>query len=303
MMAAILKELTIQATPRRVWDALTKPDEIARWWTDDLRVTPEVGTLAEFRFSQGTFVIQFEVAELDEESNVAWITRQGPSTGHWTGTNVTWQLEPVHNGTKLVFNHDNFAQADRRYEITRAWWEHFLGSLKSYLETGHGTPGTVAFRFEKEGTTMSAIIEGRLIAATPERVWAALTNPDEIGHWWTNDLNATLEVGSLAEFRFGEWGDVVLRFEVAERDQGKRMRWITRQGPARWTGTSVTWYLEPLQSGTNLVFTHEGFIQVDEAYEQTRGNWRYFLDSLKSYLETGKGTPGTPPFVTSNRAS
>jgi len=46
-----------------------------------------------------------------------------------------------------------------------------------------------------------------------------------------------------------------------------------------------------------LVFTHEGFIQVDEVYEQTGGNWRYFLDSLKSYLETGKGTPGTPPSV------
>ena len=297
-MAAIIKELTIQAAPRHVWDALTQPDEIARWWTDDLSVSPEVGTLAEFRFSQGTFVIQFEVAELDEEAKVRWITRQGPSTGHWTGTSVTWQLEPVPNGTKLVFNHDNFAQADRRYEITRAWWEHFLGSLKSYLETGNGTPGSVAFRFEREGTTTSAIIEGRLIAVTPERVWTALTNPDEIGHWWTNDLNAQPEVGSLAEFRFGEWGDFVLRFEVAELDQGKKVHWIYRFGSvAQWAGTSVTWYLEPIQSGTKLVFTHEGFIQIDEVYEQTRLNWRYFLDSLKSYLETGKGTPGFPRFV------
>ncbi|HLZ61426.1 MAG TPA: SRPBCC domain-containing protein [Ktedonosporobacter sp.] len=144
-MAAIIKELTIQAAPRRVWDALTLPEEIARWWTDDLSVSPEVGSLAEFRFSQGTFVVQFEVAELDEESKVSWVTRQGPSTGHWIGTSVTWQLELVPNGTQLVFTHDNFAQADRRYEITRAWWEHFLGSLKSYLETGNGTPGTPPF--------------------------------------------------------------------------------------------------------------------------------------------------------------
>jgi uncharacterized protein YndB with AHSA1/START domain len=296
-MAAIVKELTIAAAPGRVWGALTQSEEIACWWTDDLSVTPEVGTLAEFRFSQRTFVIQFEVAELDQDKNVHWITRQGPSTGHWAGTSVTWHLEPVHNGTKLFFNHDKFAQADRRYELTRAWWEHFLGSLKSYLETGKGTPGSVAFRFEGEGTTISAIIEGRLIAAAPERVWAALTNPDEIGHWWTNDLNAKPEVGSLAEFRFGEWGDFVLRFEVTELDQGKRMRWMTRQGPPQWAGTSVTWHLEPVQSGAKLVFTHDGFAQVDEMYEQTRGNWRYFLDSLKSYLETGKGTPGTPPNI------
>ena len=140
-MAAIVKELIIEAAPQRVWNALTNPDEIARWWTDDLSATPEVGTLAEFRFSQGTFVIQFEVAELDQDKKVHWITRQGPATGHWAGTSVTWHLEPVHNGTKLVFNHDKFALTDRRYELTSAWWEHFLGSLKSYLETGKGTPG------------------------------------------------------------------------------------------------------------------------------------------------------------------
>ena len=44
-----------------------------------------------------------------------------------------------------------------------------------------------------------------------------------------------------------------------------------------------------------MVFTHEGFVKKDEVYEQARGNWNYFLTSLKSYLETGKGTPGTPP--------
>jgi uncharacterized protein YndB with AHSA1/START domain len=303
-MVAIIKELSIQAAPRRVWDALTRPDEIARWWTDDLSVQPEVGTLAEFRFSQGTFVIQFEVAELDEGSKVYWITRQGPSTGHWAGTSVTWQLEPTHNGTKLVFTHDKFAEADRRYELTRGWWEHFLGSLKSYLETGKGTPGAPAFRFDREGTPTTAIIEGRIISASPQRVWSALTQPDEIGHWWTNDLNVQPEVGSLAEFRFGEWGDFVVRFEVAELDKDRRVRWIHRQSPlAQWAGTSVTWQLEPIQNGTKVVFTHDGFARVDETFEQTRGNWRYFLDSLKSYLETGRGTPGVPLSLKEGRLS
>ena len=141
-MASIVKELTIEASPERVFNALTQQDKMACWWTDDLSATPEVGSLSEFRFSRGTFVIQFEVAELDKDKKVYWITRQGPSTGHWVGTTVTWQLTPVHNGTDLVFNHDEFAQADRRYEITRSWWEHFLTSLKSYLETGKGNPGS-----------------------------------------------------------------------------------------------------------------------------------------------------------------
>ena len=87
-------------------------------------------------------MLRFEIAELEQNENVHWMTRQGPSTGHWKGTSVTWRLTPVHGGTQVVFTHSGFAEADRRYEITRAWWEHFLGSLKSYLETGKGTPGS-----------------------------------------------------------------------------------------------------------------------------------------------------------------
>jgi uncharacterized protein YndB with AHSA1/START domain len=145
---------------------------------------------------------------------------------------------------------------------------------------------------------MAAIVEELTIAVAPESVFKALTQPDEIGHWWTNDLNAEPEVGSLAEFRFGEWGESVLRFEVGELDEGSKVHWIHRLSPvAQWAGTSVTWQLTPVHNGTKLVFTHDGFTQADEVYEQTRGNWEYFLASLKSYLETGKGTPGLPPFV------
>ena len=45
----------------------------------------------------------------------------------------------------------------------------------------------------------------------------------------------------------------------------------------------------------------QGLVDVstmsNRSTEQTHGNWDHFLDSLKSYLETGKGTPGFPQFV------
>lgn len=143
---------------------------------------------------------------------------------------------------------------------------------------------------------MADIVKELTVEAAPARVWVALTQPDEIGHWWTNDLNITPEVGTLAEFRFGEWGEVVLRFEVTELRLDEKVHWIYRFGSvAQWAGTSITWQLTPFPNGTRLVFTHEGLVKKDEVYEQTRLNWNYFLASLKSYLETGEGTPGTPP--------
>jgi uncharacterized protein YndB with AHSA1/START domain len=143
---------------------------------------------------------------------------------------------------------------------------------------------------------MPAIVIERTIAAAPQGVFNALTKQDEIARWWVNEARVKPEVGSLGEFRFRHPASV-LQFEVAELDQDEKVRWISRQGPPQWAGTSVTWQLEPVQNGTRLLFTHDGFAQVDEAYEQTRGNWDYFLDSLKSYMETGKGTPGFPVFL------
>jgi hypothetical protein len=102
-------------------------------------VQPELGSLAEFRFRQGAFVMQFEVAELDQDEKVRWISKSPPQ---WVGSSVTWGLTPVHNSTKLIFTHDGFAQVDEGYERTRGVWVYFLASLKSYLETGKGIPGT-----------------------------------------------------------------------------------------------------------------------------------------------------------------
>ncbi len=138
-MSAIVEELTIEATPQRVWGAITKPDEIVQWWAYEARVKPEVGSLAEFRFRPPAGVLQFEVAELDQDEKVRWISKSPPQ---WAGSSVTWRLTPVHNGTKLIFTHDGFAQVEERDERTRGAWVYFLASLKSYLETGKGTPGT-----------------------------------------------------------------------------------------------------------------------------------------------------------------
>jgi uncharacterized protein YndB with AHSA1/START domain len=137
---------------------------------------------------------------------------------------------------------------------------------------------------------MPAIVLERTIAAAPERVFAALTRQDDLARWWTDDLSATPEAGSMAEFRFNQ-GAAVRRFAVAELVAGERVRWIVRHGPAHWAGTSVTWRLTPIPGRTRVVLTHDGFARADALYAQTRVEWDFYLDSLKAYLEIGRGTP------------
>ncbi len=69
-MSAIIEGRIIEASPQRVWSALTQPEEIVRWWADEARVKPEVGYLGEFRFRPPAGALQFEVAELDQNEKV-----------------------------------------------------------------------------------------------------------------------------------------------------------------------------------------------------------------------------------------
>ena len=57
-MSAIVEELTIEAAPQRVWGAITQPDEIVRWWAEEARVKPEVGSLGEIRFRPPAGILQ-----------------------------------------------------------------------------------------------------------------------------------------------------------------------------------------------------------------------------------------------------
>jgi hypothetical protein len=113
---------------------------------------------------------------------------------------------------------------------------------------------------------MAAMVLERTIAAPRERVIDALTQPAALARWWTSDLSASRGVGCLVEARFNQ-GAAVRQVEVAIQDG---------------------------RNATRVVFTHEGFVQLDALYKQTRAEWDFYLDSLTSFLQTGKGTPYIP---------
>src|SRR2546430_16817140 len=77
-MAAIVKELSIEAAPQRVWGALTQQDEIVQWWANEARVKPEVGSLGEFRFRSPAGVPPFRGGQLGRGEKNYWAFRERP---------------------------------------------------------------------------------------------------------------------------------------------------------------------------------------------------------------------------------
>ena len=145
---------------------------------------------------------------------------------------------------------------------------------------------------------MSAIVREVVYAHSSERVWRALTDPQELGAWlMPNDFVPT--VGHKFQFNVGPrlgWRGIV-DCEVLEVDPPRR---LVQSFRALWgeevksEGTSrVTWEIEPVGDSCLLKVTHDQLREA--ANSQLYGGWPMILSGIKTLLETGEmlTTPGS----------
>lgn len=135
---------------------------------------------------------------------------------------------------------------------------------------------------------MQDIMHQIRIHAPPQRVYDAITTADGLQHWWTRD--AAIEPNTGAAGTFGFYGRrFVAKVTVEELTPPSRVRWKVVN--AAWPATDIAFSLRPDGSDTILVFAHRGFPRADEAMASTTTRWGFYLQSLKRYLQTGKGNP------------
>ncbi len=79
--------------------------------------------------------------------------------------------------------------------------------------------------------------------------------------------------------------------KVIELDPDKHLLWEVVDGPEEWIGTHVRWDLAQADDYTVVLFKHEGWKEPVEFMHHCSTKWAIFLMSLKSLIETGKGTP------------
>jgi uncharacterized protein YndB with AHSA1/START domain len=138
-------------------------------------------------------------------------------------------------------------------------------------------------------TGMSDILHRVGIRASTEKVFAALSEEKGLAGWWTTNVNASPEVGSIAQFRFDDRGFNDMK--VLELSPGKRVGWQCVDGAAEWIGTELTFDLREENGVTVLLFAQRGWREQVEFMHYCNTKWGTYLLSLKSLCETGKGMP------------
>lgn len=136
-MSDILHDFPIGAAPEKVFDAISTPGGLDRWWTKRSAGQPSHGSEYELWFGP----------EYDWRARV---TRFVPSSefeleivhadGDWVNTRVGFRLETRNGGTWLRFHHVGWPSANEHYRVSCYCWAMYLRVLRRFLEHGEEVP-------------------------------------------------------------------------------------------------------------------------------------------------------------------
>jgi uncharacterized protein YndB with AHSA1/START domain len=131
------------------------------------------------------------------------------------------------------------------------------------------------------------------IKSSLDQVYKALTTREGLAAWWTNNTQGESKVGAPLQFRFSAAGAEIGGFEmkVLELHPAKRVLWQVVEGPAEWIGTQVSFDLKQGGDHAIVLFKHQGWKEPVEFMHHCSTKWAMYLMSLKSLVETGKGSP------------
>jgi uncharacterized protein YndB with AHSA1/START domain len=128
-----------------------------------------------------------------------------------------------------------------------------------------------------------------IIKATPEEVWRAISEGEEIKRWFPLDSRVKPGVGGAIMFSFGEGMEWESPISVWEPNRHLR---TGDPGPQEM---AVDYYIETRGGETVLRLVHSGF--ADDTWEDEldtlNSGWATFLDNLRHYLERHPGQPRT----------
>lgn len=126
-----------------------------------------------------------------------------------------------------------------------------------------------------------AVIQlSQFIAHPPEKVWAALTEPERIAKWWApGDIRPV--VGHRFTLDMGKWGQQPC--EILAVEEGRMISYSFSKGMV------ITFRITPEGQGTRLFLDHRGFDMNSPigrtAYEGMGNGWPAVLARIEPSLD------------------
>jgi len=126
------------------------------------------------------------------------------------------------------------------------------------------------------------------IHASREKVYERVATTDGIAEWFTEASSAAYRKGGTLELRFS---DEPVLFTITELTEPSRIVWHCTSEENSWFDTDIVFEFDAQGDRTVVRFDHLGWPAVSDRFRDCSMSWAYFLESLRSLLEEGRGTP------------
>jgi uncharacterized protein YndB with AHSA1/START domain len=129
-----------------------------------------------------------------------------------------------------------------------------------------------------------------LIGASPEKVFAALTQPKQLARWFVQ--SAVVELREGGDYRLTWAPGVAMKGKVRSFSAPSKLvvDWHDRISGGKAFETVARFRLRKRGKGTVLSVTHDGFRSGKSwarLFGAVQSGWAYYLQNLKSVLEHG----------------
>ena len=136
------------------------------------------------------------------------------------------------------------------------------------------------------------------IKAPAERVWAVLTEAEQIDGWFSPGGPARIDLrpGGLMTLDHGQYGRFPMLIVTVDPPRHFAYRWASAypgEAATEANSTLVEFFLEPAADGTRLRLVESGFAGLDipaerieaAGYESHDGGWTAMVDKLREFAE------------------
>lgn len=265
-------QVTIDASPQEVYQALTDGEQLNQWFVEYADVSPEDGRFGFWgRLTPGA-------PGKESGQHKLLSSHMGELKFEWEfrGKSSTVFIEFHEEGPQTQLNLTHFGlptRQDGQYAVAD-FWALSLENLRAWVERRE-----VGFRCDFSSIQVGEIQIEVDIDASPERLFQILIDPEDLKKYIGENPVVEAEVGGKYSFGWETGPTKILDLKPNEK---LSYAWEFPQEP----DTVVTWRLEGSAGRTRLTLVHSGFAP-DRNMEDYQVGWLHFLNRIKFLAEVG----------------
>jgi uncharacterized protein YndB with AHSA1/START domain len=276
---AIDRTIRLHAAPDRVWRALTDPDEISRWFGDRTSFRAEPGAAGWFEWDEGgRYHCRVEAVDAPRRIAWRWAREEDTDVDDGPSTLVEWDLLPSPSGGTVVhLRESGFVDARNRTGNGAGWLEELADLFAALADEPWQAGYRQTYRF----------------TSSPERVWQALSDPDEIRAWQGYTAVSGTGIGTEIWTTWPDGRRVAIRIDAIDPPNYRASSHTIEPETSLADATEVLtteFFVKPREDGGTDVLLFETGHLAPERREQNSHGWdEYLIPIIRQYLGEAAG--------------